>query len=109
MAQSTVNPQRLDAYKHDRLRAKWDGRRASPPRQGGGAGQAQAADAPALKAEPRPYRIDLSGVFSKYIDETEANLRRLLESAERGGSPLLFDEADGLFGKRSGTKDGRKP
>ena len=51
------------------------------------------------------YRIDLSGVVSKYIGETEKNLRRVFDAAEDGGAILLFDEADALFGKRSEVKD----
>jgi SpoVK/Ycf46/Vps4 family AAA+-type ATPase len=51
------------------------------------------------------YRIDLSGVVSKYIGETEKNLRRVFDAAEEGGAILFFDEADALFGKRSEIKD----
>jgi SpoVK/Ycf46/Vps4 family AAA+-type ATPase len=51
------------------------------------------------------YRIDLSSVVSKYIGETEKNLRRVFDAAEDGGAILLFDEADALFGKRSEVKD----
>ena len=51
------------------------------------------------------YRIDLSAVVSKYIGETEKNLRRLFDAAEETGAILLFDEADTLFGKRSDVKD----
>jgi len=51
------------------------------------------------------YRIDLSGVVSKYIGETEKNLRSLFDAAEDGGAILLFDEADALFGKRSEVRD----
>jgi hypothetical protein len=51
------------------------------------------------------YRVDLASVFSKYIGETEKNLRRLFDAAEGGGIMLLFDEADALFGKRSEVKD----
>jgi ATP-dependent 26S proteasome regulatory subunit len=51
------------------------------------------------------YRIDLSSVVSKYIGETEKNLRRIFDAAEEGGVVLLFDEADALFGKRSEVKD----
>jgi SpoVK/Ycf46/Vps4 family AAA+-type ATPase len=51
------------------------------------------------------YRIDLSQVVSKYIGETEKNLRRLFDAAEQGGAVLLFDEADALFGKRTEVKD----
>lgn len=51
------------------------------------------------------YRIDLSTVVSKYIGETEKNLRRVFDAAEDSGAVLLFDEADALFGKRSEVKD----
>ncbi len=51
------------------------------------------------------YRIDLSAVVSKYIGETEKNLRKLFDAAEQGGAILFFDEADALFGKRSEVKD----
>ena len=51
------------------------------------------------------YRIDLSSVVSKYIGETEKNLRRVFDAADTGGAILLFDEADALFGKRSDVKD----
>ncbi len=51
------------------------------------------------------YRIDLSGLVSKYIGETEKNLDKLFRAAASGGAILLFDEADALFGKRSDVKD----
>jgi len=51
------------------------------------------------------YRIDLSGVVSKYIGETEKNLGKVFDAAEDAGAILLFDEADALFGKRSEVKD----
>ena len=44
--------------------------------------------------------------MSKYIGETEKNLRRLFDAAEASGAVLLFDEADALFGKRGEVKDG---
>jgi SpoVK/Ycf46/Vps4 family AAA+-type ATPase len=47
------------------------------------------------------YRIDLSAVVSKYVGETEKQLRRLFARAESGGAILFFDEADALFGKRA--------
>jgi SpoVK/Ycf46/Vps4 family AAA+-type ATPase len=49
--------------------------------------------------------VDLATVVSKYIGETEKNLRRLFDAAEEGGDILFFDEADALFGKRSEVKD----
>jgi hypothetical protein len=51
------------------------------------------------------YRIDLAAVVSKYIGETEKNLRRVFDAAEQGGAILFFDEADTLFGKRTEVKD----
>ena len=51
------------------------------------------------------YRVDLSTIVSKYIGETEKNLRRVFEAAEARHSVLFFDEADALFGKRSEVKD----
>jgi hypothetical protein len=51
------------------------------------------------------YRIDLSLVVSKYIGETEKNLSRVFDQAQRRKWILFFDEADALFGKRSETKD----
>ncbi|WP_310461397.1 ATP-binding protein [Sphaerotilus sp.] len=51
------------------------------------------------------HRVDLSLVASKYIGETEKNLSRLFDAAEREGHILFFDEADALFGKRTGVGD----
>jgi ATPase family associated with various cellular activities (AAA)/Winged helix domain, variant len=70
-----------------------------------GTGKTMAAEVIANELGLDLYRIDLSGVVSKYIGETEKNLRRLFDAAEAGGAILLFDEADALFGKRSEVKD----
>ncbi len=43
--------------------------------------------------------------MSKFIGETEKNLRRVFDAAEDSGAILLFDEADALFGKRSEVTD----
>jgi hypothetical protein len=51
------------------------------------------------------YRVDLSLVVSKYIGETEKNLSRVFDRAQRQDWILFFDEADALFGKRTETKD----
>ncbi len=72
---------------------------------GSGVGKTTAAEALARELRLDLYRIDLSSVVSKYIGETEKNLRRIFDSAEEGGAILLFDEADALFGKRSEVKD----
>lgn len=51
------------------------------------------------------YRVDLSMVVSKYIGETEKNLSKLFDKAEHKDWILFFDEADALFGKRTGVRD----
>src|ERR1051325_8171456 len=51
------------------------------------------------------YKIDLSGIVSKYIGETEKNLDRVFQAAKSSNAILFFDEADALFGKRSEVKD----
>jgi hypothetical protein len=51
------------------------------------------------------YRVDLAGVVSKYIGETEKNLARVFAAAEATSTVLFFDEADALFGKRTEVRD----
>jgi hypothetical protein len=70
-----------------------------------GTGKTLAAEVLAKELNLDLYRIDLSQVVSKYIGESEKNLRRVFDAAEEGGAILLFDEADALFGKRSEVKD----
>ncbi|MFD7438890.1 ATP-binding protein [Streptomyces sp. NPDC059861] len=72
---------------------------------GSGTGKTLAAEVMARELGLDLFVIDLSQVVSKYIGETEKNLRRVFDAAERGGALLLFDEADALFGKRSEVKD----
>ncbi len=70
-----------------------------------GTGKTMAGEVLARELGLDLYRIDLSQVVSKYIGETEKNLRRVFDAADEGGAILLFDEADALFGKRSEVKD----
>ena len=70
-----------------------------------GTGKTMAAEVLANAVSLDLYRVDLSSIVSKYIGETEKNLRRIFDAAEAGGAVLLFDEADALFGKRSEVKD----
>jgi hypothetical protein len=70
-----------------------------------GTGKTMAAEVLANELDLNLYLIDLSAVVSKYIGETEKNLRRVFDAAEDGGAILFFDEADALFGKRSDVKD----
>lgn len=51
------------------------------------------------------FRIDLAGIVSKYIGETEKNLETIFTRAQDANIILFFDEADALFGKRSEVRD----
>lgn len=70
-----------------------------------GTGKTMAAGVIANELNLDLFKIDLSMVISKYIGETEKNLKKIFDAAEDGGAILLFDEADALFGKRSEVKD----
>ena len=70
-----------------------------------GTGKTMAAEVLARELRLDLYHIDLASTISKYIGETEKNLRRVFDAAEESGAILLFDEADALFGKRSEVKD----
>lgn len=70
-----------------------------------GTGKTMAAEVIARELRTSLYRVNLNQVVSKYIGETEKNLARVFESAQKKGAVLLFDEADALFGKRSEVKD----
>jgi hypothetical protein len=70
-----------------------------------GVGKTMAAEIIANVLDIDLYKIDLAGVVSKYIGETEKNLDRIFATAENTNSILFFDEADALFGKRSEVKD----
>jgi AAA+ superfamily predicted ATPase len=70
-----------------------------------GTGKTMAAEVLANELHLDLFRIDLSTVVSKYVGETEKNLRRVFDAAEDGGAILFFDEADALFGKRTEVHD----
>ena len=70
-----------------------------------GTGKTLAAEILAAELDLDLYRIDLATVVSKYIGETEKNLRRVFDAAQESGAILLFDEADALFGRRSEVRD----
>jgi ATP-dependent 26S proteasome regulatory subunit len=70
-----------------------------------GTGKTMAAEVLANHLKLDLYRIDLAGVVSKYIGETEKNLKKVFDAAEQSGAILFFDEADALFGKRTEVKD----
>ena len=70
-----------------------------------GTGKTMAADIIASDLGLDLYKIDLSGVVSKYVGETEKNLSQIFDAAEQSNAVLFFDEADAVFGKRSEVKD----
>jgi AAA+ superfamily predicted ATPase len=70
-----------------------------------GTGKTMAAEVIAHALQLDLYKIDLSGVVSKYIGETEKNLARVFQEAESSNAILFFDEADALFGKRTKISD----
>lgn len=72
---------------------------------GNPADTAAAAQAVAHDMGRQLYRVDLNAVTSKYIGETEKNLKALFDQADSKQWVLYFDEADALFGKRSEVKD----
>lgn len=70
-----------------------------------GTGKTMAAQVIAHQIDYELYRIDLSQVVNKYIGETEKNLAKVFDEAQRSRVVLFFDEADALFGRRSEVKD----
>jgi hypothetical protein len=70
-----------------------------------GTGKTMAAEVMARELGVDLYRVDLAGVVSKYIGETEKNLDRIFDAAEASNGIVFFDEADALFGKRSEVHD----
>jgi SpoVK/Ycf46/Vps4 family AAA+-type ATPase len=70
-----------------------------------GTGKTLAAQVIAGELQQDLYKIDLSGVVSKYIGETEKNLAKIFHEAETSNAILFFDEADALFGKRTEVSD----
>ncbi len=70
-----------------------------------GTGKTLAAEIMAGELGLDLYKIDLSSMISKYIGETEKNLKTVFDEAEQSNAILFFDEADAIFGKRSEVKD----
>lgn len=70
-----------------------------------GTGKTMASEIVAKQLDMEIYKIDLSQIISKYIGETEKNLRDIFNEAQASHAVLFFDEADALFGKRSEVKD----
>ena len=70
-----------------------------------GTGKTMAAEVMAGELGVDLFRVDLAGIISKYIGETEKNLDRVFAAAEHANGIVFFDEADALFGKRSEVHD----
>ena len=70
-----------------------------------GTGKTMAAQVIASELSMELYKVELSGIISKYIGETEKNLEEIFEQARKSQVILFFDEADALFSKRSEGKD----
>jgi len=70
-----------------------------------GTGKTMAAEIIAADAGLDMFKIDLATVVSKYIGETEENLKEIFDEAEHTDAVLFFDEADALFGERSEVSD----
>lgn len=66
-----------------------------------GTGKTMAAALVAKDLGREMFRVDLSRIVDKYIGETEKNLAKIFDEAERAQAVVLFDEADSLFGKRT--------
>ncbi|HVZ36490.1 MAG TPA: ATP-binding protein, partial [Polyangiaceae bacterium] len=98
-----------------RVHTEWDFGRGSERGRGilalfsgpSGTGKTLAAEVLANSLRLDLYRVDLASITSKWIGETEKNLRRVFDGAEAGGAILLFDEADALFGQRGAVRESR--
>ena len=70
-----------------------------------GTGKTMAAQVLAGELGMPLYRVDLSQLISKYIGETQKNIGRVFDEADKCDCILLFDEADAIFTKRSDVSD----
>lgn len=70
-----------------------------------GTGKTMGAQVIANELKLELYKVDMSGVMSKYVGESEKKLGNIFEQAKKSQSILFFDEADVLFGKRTEQKD----
>ena len=72
-----------------------------------GTGKTLAAEVIGAELDLDVYRVDLSQLVSKFVGETEKNLRRVFDAAESGAAILLFDECDAVFGRRGEVEHGQ--
>ncbi len=71
---------------------------------GPGTGKTMCAEVIAASLGLDMFKVDLSAVISRWVGETEKNLKEIFDAAEGGSSVILFDEADSLFGSRGDVK-----
>jgi SpoVK/Ycf46/Vps4 family AAA+-type ATPase len=71
---------------------------------GPGTGKTMCAEVIAGSLGLDMFKVDLSSVISRWVGETEKNLKEIFDAAEGGSSVILFDEADSLFGSRGDVK-----
>ena len=71
---------------------------------GPGTGKTMAAEVIAGRLGLDLFKVDLSQVISRWVGETEKNLKEIFDAAEGGTAVILFDEADSLFGSRGDVK-----
>ncbi|MDO4260621.1 MAG: ATP-binding protein [Eubacteriales bacterium] len=70
-----------------------------------GTGKTMGAQVMANQLNLELYKVNMAGVMSRYVGDSEKKLDQIFEQGKRSQSILFFDEADVLFGKRSETKD----
>ncbi len=70
-----------------------------------GTGKTMAAQVVANAMGLDLYVVDSGAVVSKYVGETAQNLQSVFAQAQADAAVLFFDEAEGLFGKRTETRD----
>ena len=70
-----------------------------------GTGKTMGAQVLANELDLELYKVDMAGVMSKYVGESEKKLGNIFEQAGKSQSILFFDEADVLFGQRTDQKD----
>jgi SpoVK/Ycf46/Vps4 family AAA+-type ATPase len=99
---------RLIALCENHARVEAPGRRGVKALLSGqpGTGKTMAARALAHTLRRPLYRVDLASVMSRWVGETEKNLREAMSAGEVTGAVLLFDEGDALFARRGEVQKG---
>lgn len=106
--------QHLEQYlaQQEKVMHHWGGQKIRPRGYGikalfsggPGTGKTMCAEVIAGSLGYDMFKVDLSSVISRWVGETEKNLKEIFDAAEGGGSVILFDEADALFGSRGDVK-----